>query len=42
MRQNLPLCLAADSCTVQWTLVAEINKQLQLLLNNNINTNITP
>jgi len=28
---NLPLCLAAVGCTLQWTLGAEINKQLQLL-----------
>jgi len=28
---NLPLRLAAVGCTLQWTLGAEINKQLQLL-----------
>jgi len=28
---NLPLHLAAVCCTLQWTLVAEINKQLELL-----------
>jgi len=36
------LRLAAVGCTLQWTLRAEFNKQLQLLFAyNNINANIT-
>ena len=38
---NLPLHLAAVGCTLQWTLGAEINKQLQLLFATTLTTNIT-